>query len=155
MLSRYAVDVSILTAALDLKLVQLLRAAMNGGRVTGLGPAATYTGGRPAHGFIDGDRQYAGTIDRPEIPRSADQRDSVHLSSQVCPDRVPHCDRAFEAPILPPPIICEREASSSDVLPPPWKQVPIDIPAPVVLKIKIVKHEVDIINKGSLLDFFC
>lgn len=144
---------------MDLNLVRLLRSAMNGGRIGPLGPASDYNGGQPIHRFVDADAdRNASRLNINLASRSEPIREPRELAGEftsINPAVIPACDRSFETSALPSPIIPTKSQSLSDIFPPPWKQLPIDTPPAVIHKIKVIKVEVDIINKGSLLDFFC
>lgn len=144
---------------MDLNLVRLLRAAMNGGSISPLGPASNYNGGQPIHRFVDANADRNASrlnvnISAPPEP-IREPRELVGEFTTITPAVVPPCDPGFETSVLPSPIISTKSEALSDIFPPPWKQVPLDTPPPVIHKIKVIKVEVDIINKGSLLDFFC
>lgn len=126
-------------AAMDLKLVQLLRGAMNAGGPgsRGLIHPTPRINPRPVH--------------HPD-PR-IEPRKTITPTPRFEPRPVHHPEPRFEAyqciaPEPPPPSPCSK------VLPPPWKQPIIDQPPEPRPIIKKVEFAPDIVSKGSLIDFF-
>jgi hypothetical protein len=144
-------NVALLVAALDLKLVQLIRDAI---RVTdiagakyhdgaGLGPAATFEPRR----HLTPEPEY--------LPRR-----HIEPAPTFEPRKsIATCPPCHPAPaITPPPPPCECPPASSHpkstFLLPPWKQLPWQNPPQPALKVKVIKLMPDIVRKGSLVDFF-
>ena len=144
---------SLLVASLDLKLVQLLRAAMNGDKpVSGLGPAPNNV-----------ERRFH-IHPEPTIER----RFHIHPEPRIEPREVIRLPDRFESTgpgcdddvvLVPVPVECYKPCKRA-VIEPPWKVLPWeDRPGscearPVGPKIKIVVQPPDIAHKGSLIDFF-
>jgi len=131
-------SVNLLLAAMDLKLVQLLRGAMNaGGGARGIVHPTPRIEPRPVH--------------HPD-PR-IEPRKTITPTPRFELRRVHRPEPKFEsyqslAPEQP------KGSPCSKVLPPPWKQplttLPVE-PRPVVKKVEFAP---DIVSKGSLIDFF-
>jgi hypothetical protein len=135
-------NVNLLLAAMDLKLVQMLRAAMNAGSAGG-GVHATI---HPAP------RIEPRPVHHPD-PR-IEPRKVIEPAPRFEPRKVhrpePRCE--------PPP--CDSRPNTytgrraMGVLPPPWK-MPLAATAPEPRPvIKRIVHKVDTVHKGSLIDFF-
>lgn len=145
-------NAALVVAALDLKLVQDLRGAMRAadiasGRpqpVSPLGPAPT-----PPPDRFDREPAFAlRPVYHPE-PRY-EPRPVIHPTPRIefqPPIKVP-----AEVEVLPP--VCSSKAEVECPLAPPWRQPIWETPTAVPPKVKIVLHRTDIINKGSLIDFF-
>ena len=147
-------NAALLVAALDLDLVQLLRGAMRtadiaSGRpqaVSELGPAPT-----PLR-------------DRFEREPVFEQRRVIHPEPRFAPRQIIHPQKQFLPPLKvqpeavePPTCSCCCIVTKPEVespLAPPWRQPIWATPIPPTPKVKIVKIRPDIINKGSLIDFF-
>jgi hypothetical protein len=151
-------NAALLVAALDLDLVQLLRSAMRAadiasGRtepISALGPAPTPPPDR---------------FDREPVfqPRRV-----YHPEPRFAPREVIGIDSPKELAASPAktelkaqPVEAETSCCSVTIKPemesplaPPWRQPVWANPIPPALKVKIVKIRPDIINKGSLIDFF-
>jgi len=140
--------VDLLVAALDLKLVQLVRQAMRAA-----------------------DQHRGGSLPLGPAP-SPEPRPRIHPEAQFDPRRVIHPTPRFEPrPVIHPEprfeqerLACDRRADTREVvvhtspaelpLQPPWKTIPWENPAPPAPKIKVARPHPDIIHKGLLLDFF-
>jgi hypothetical protein len=138
------IHVNLITAAMDLKLIRLLRGAMQ--------PKLPHAPG--AHG-VPGPA--------PTLPG----RPTHQASPALLPPTV-----VQPPPLLrPPPIIFFRPifkeiplecatpphagpTSHTMPLQPPWKSLPWKSPLPPPPLIKVVQHRPDIISKGSLIDFY-
>ena len=142
-----AADVGLIVAALDLKLVRLVRGAMapnpNGKPVAFIGPAPTN----------------ARFLPRPVVhptPRF-EPRPVIHPTPRFEPRLVIHPRPRVEP--LPcacePPHEPEMPARSKSPIEPPWKVLPWEQPpgqpAP---KVKLAIYRPDVVSKGSLIDFF-
>ena len=131
--------VNLLLAAMDLKLVQLLRGAMNagGGGPGGLVGPTPRINPRPVHD------------PNPRI----EPRKTITPTPHFEPRPVHRPEPKFESyqciPPEPPPT-----CPSSKILPPPWKQPITDLPPEPRPVIKKVEFAPDIVSKGSLIDFF-
>src|SRR5690554_5084706 len=124
---------SLLLASMDLKLVQLLRSAMNNGGAAGpggVGPVPTIQP-RPVH--------------TPE-PRIEPRR-VIDPTPHFAPRKVHHPEPRFEAPECPPPAPDPGPRCTRPVLPPPWKTVPLEQPVEPRPVIKQVRYQVDIVHK--------
>lgn len=147
---------ALIVASLDLKLVRLLRAAMNGdggGAVSGLGPAPTVIERRfrvePEPHILPRRRiEPEPRIEPRQVIRPADRYEPG--ACDPCVPRVLPPLECYAPP--PPPPACKRH-----VIEPPWKVLPWE-QAPeyprVERKIKVVIKPPDIVHKGSLIDFF-
>jgi len=140
--------ISLLVAALDLKMVQLIRGAIRaadeasgkGEAVSGLGPAP--------------DRIEQRRVFHPE-PR-IEPRLVYHPTPRIEPREIIHpTPRVVE----PPPVYCcppcepkPRDHKSPFV--PPWKVMPWENPPQPLLKVKVIKLKPDIVRMGSLIDCF-
>jgi hypothetical protein len=139
-------NVAALTAALDLKLVRLLRGAMNttdAGRAHPLGPAPNPP---PQLRRVDPEPVF-------------EPRPHIHPTPYFEPRLVHRPAPSFRtpAPLPPPPREpppCEP-CGKKHLIQPPWAvlawETPIQPEQPV--KVHIVRP--DTISKGSLIDFFC
>lgn len=126
-------------AAMDLKLVQLLRGAMAGG---GSGPRGL-VGPTP--------RIEPRPVHHPD-PR-IEPRKTITPTPHFEPRPVHRPEPRFESYqcIAPQPA---APAPSSKVLPPPWKLPIEETPPEPRLMIKKVEFAPDIVSKGSLIDMF-
>jgi hypothetical protein len=135
--------VELLVAALDLKLVQLIRDAMRVADIAGarelgvLEPAATFEPRRHFH-------------PEPVI----EPRRHFHPTPYFEPREHIHP----RAVVVPPPVIvlpCEPPAKHHEpVFQPPWKVMPWENPPQPAVKVKVIKLKPDIVRTGSLLDCF-
>lgn len=136
-------NISLLTAALDLKLIQMLRQAMQpmnqgpGGMPFSLTPAAIYEPRQRLH----------------PTPRIEPRR-VYHPTPRIEPRLVFHpAPRQTPCPPPAPPPTSGHKPFSP--IPPVWKQLPpVHHDRPAGPKIKVVHRPPDIIHKGSLIDFF-
>jgi len=139
-------SISAIVATLDLQLVRMLRAAMadDGQRVTALGPA-------PNNANIEPRKRI-----EPE-PRF-EPRPVVHPTPRFEPRPVYHPTARY-VPTVPDAPLCEASPTDPDPgryrIQPPWKVRPWEGPVPMKLEVKVVVVRPDIVNKGSLIDFFC
>jgi hypothetical protein len=140
---------SLIVAAADLHVVQLIRGAMRAadaasGRpeaVSGLGPAPTFR------------RIAAREVLHPE-PRIEPRR-VIHPEPRFEPRPVLHPAPTIQPSIAPPPEDCSGPAHSGCLLlPPPWRMPVWNIPIEPKPAIKTVVHRTDVHHKGSLLDLF-
>ena len=134
--------VELLVAALDLKLVQLLRDAI---RTTDLS-------GARENGNL-----------APEV--RIEQRRHIHPEPLIEPRRHIHPEPRYEPrPVIhptprvePSPPVClpaeVRRAHKSGLVP-PWKVLPWENPPQPSQKVKVIKIKPDIVRKGSLIDCF-
>lgn len=138
-------SVSAIVATLDLKLVRMLRAAMadDGAK------AATTLGPRPTD--IEPRKRFD---PEPEI----EPRRRIEPTPRFEPRPVYHPTARYvpNEPALP---VCETSPSDPDPgrcrIQPPWKVRPWEAPVPMKAEVKVVVVRPDIVNKGSLIDFFC
>lgn len=150
-------NAALLVAALDLNLVQLLRGAMRAadiasGRrepVSALGPAPTPPPDRFEREPVFQNRR----VVHPEPKFAA--RTVAHVASAKQLPAPAKLAIETHAPEIEPcccSITIKPEVESP--LAPPWRQPIWATPIPPTSKVKIVKIRPDIINKGSLIDFF-
>jgi hypothetical protein len=140
-------NIELLLAVMDLKLVQMLRAAMQPMNAGCCGKPATELGPRPD--CIE--RRFRYTPE-PVI----EPRDHFHPTPKIEPRQVirprPRVELA-PAPILIPPCP-EAPHKPKCGMVPPWKVLPWENPPQPALKIKVIKTRPDIVRKGSLIDCF-
>ena len=139
-------SVSAIVATLDLKLVQMLRAAMADHGTK----AATALGPRP------NDVEPRKRFDpEPEI----EPRQRIQPTPRIEPRRVYHPTPRYVANAEPPPPVCDASPSEPDPgrckIQPPWKVRPWETPVPMKSEVKVIVVRPDIVNKGSLIDLFC
>ena len=137
-------NIAAVVAALDLKLVRLLRSAMNAtpsGRAHPLGPAPT----RPPRQF-DPDPLF-------------EPRPHVHPTPRFEPRPVHRPEPSFRAPAPLPPPTCEpppcEPCPKRYRIEPPWAVMAWETPIPPKHPVKVHIIRPDTISKGSLIDFFC
>lgn len=147
-------NIAAVVAALDLKLVRLLRDAMNntpgGAAPAGLvGPAATFEGRRTAG---------------PE-PRIA-PRPVVHPTPRFEPRPVIHPEPRVDSPVYPCVVVEVRVDPPESKCPiePPWRLLPWESAAAPAQaeslaqpahRVKPRIRQPDIVGKGVLIDLFC
>jgi len=138
-------NIALVVAALDLKLVKLLRDAIRttdlaGAKQNGaIGPAPEILPRRHIH---------------PEPVYEA--RPHVHPTPKYEARPVIHPPPRVEvAPpiVIPPTPQCESHCHKSPFVP-PWKVMPWQNPPQPALKVKVLKLKPDIVRKGLLLDCF-
>jgi hypothetical protein len=138
--------ISAIVATLDLKLVRLIRAAMQDDRkhaVTPLGPAPQDILPRK----------------RIEPEPRIEPRQHIHPTPYFEPRPVYHPTPRYgprECPCVPPP--CDplpKDDTGRCRIQPPWKVRPWEAPMPMKREVKVVVVRPDIVSKGSLIDFFC
>ena len=149
-------NAALLVAALDLNLVQLLRGAMRAadiasGRtepVSALGPAPTPPPDRFDREPVFQPRKVYHPEPKVE-PRQLISIDAV--KRQSAPAKI----EVKSEPLETQPCCCDTiKPEVESPLAPPWRQPIWATPVPPTPKVKIVKIRPDIINKGSLIDFF-
>lgn len=136
-------NISLLTATLDLKLIQMLRQAMQPvnqgcGRLPFAStPAAVYQPRQHLH------------------PTPAIQpRQVIHPTPRIAMRKVIQPSPQLN-PGNPPPALQPTSGKPFSPIPPVWKKLPPVHHNPVAApKIKVVHRPPDIIHKGSLIDFF-
>jgi hypothetical protein len=74
-----------------------------------------------------------------------DRRDTIHIQPRVVDDLPP----PPKAPLEP-----EMPSRLKSPIQPPWKILPWKTPVPPQPQIKVIQRRPDIVNKGSLIDFF-
>jgi hypothetical protein len=140
-----ASQINLVTASLDLQLVQLLRSAMN----PGTGPAGSGNGITPQPTIHPRHRHDPQPVIEP--------RKHIVPEPHFEPRRVHHPEPAFapRTDTSAPPLT-DAKAECAAFLQPPWKTLPWRDPLPPseLPKIKVVMHRPDTIHKGSLIDFF-
>ena len=140
--------IDLLVAALDLKLVRLLRdairttaeAAGRGQSVSGLGPAPNNFLGRR----------------RIEPTPVIEPRKRIEPTPRIEPRTVIHLTPRV---VEPPPLVCppaepEKCRIGKSGLVPPWKVLPWERPVEPAIIVKVIKRNPDIVRKGSLIDCF-
>lgn len=147
-------NVSLIVATLDLKVVKDIRGAIRSADIaSGKGQPAAFIGPAPT----------------PPPPLGADQeariepRLVIHPDPLIEPPLVFHEAPRFEAsaPVhVPVPIEVEptpapsHSSSQKSPIQPPWAVMPWQTPVQIPPKVKVTIIRPDIINKGSLIDFF-
>jgi hypothetical protein len=144
-------NVALLVAALDLKLVQLIRDAI---RVTDLAGATERGGSIGPEPTIEPRRHYEPT---PVFePRQHIHPAPIYERPRVIARGVaPAC--RVEPPVTPgEPAVCPMECAppAPPFMQPPWKTLPWENSAQPAVKVKVVKIKPDIVRKGSLVDLF-
>jgi hypothetical protein len=140
-----SVNVSLIVATLDLKLVQLVVGAMRTADIASarergpLAPAAIYERRRVIHPEPRYERR---RVIHPE-PRREIRR--IEHIDKICPDTVPAC-----AATCPP----EPSHITPSPIQPPWMTLPWKNPPQPGRVIKVVAYRPDTIQKGSMLDCF-
>jgi hypothetical protein len=136
-------------AVSDLKVVQLLRAAMRaadraGSKLGSCGPLQCDDDccNRRCDHFHPEPRYEPRVVYHP-TPRY-EPRPVIHPTPRIGAMQVP----------IPEPVERPHDAGLSGVLPPPWKTPVWKMPIPVAPDVKVYLQRVDVQNKGSLLDFF-
>lgn len=134
-------------AALQLKEVQLLRAAMRaadqqGQSASPLGPIPSPQPRQVIH----------------PTPRY-EPREVIHPTPRYEPRPVIHPTPRYEARALACPCDVPREVIVSKPpcelpIEPPWKKLPWQFPPPPAPQVKLARYHPDIPAKGALLDFF-
>lgn len=149
-MSDLATTASLIVATLDLKVVKLLRAAIRSadlqgqaGRHSAVSPAAT---AEPRH------HRRPDLICEPRrhiCPPVYASRRVCHAAPRIVSESAPRraCDPR-DKPCGP------ESADKSSPIQPPWKTLPWQEPPRVAMKVKVVEYRTDIINKGSLIDYF-
>jgi hypothetical protein len=137
-------NVNLLVAALDLKLVRLIRGAIHkadaeSGRAMSRGPAATYEPRRVVHPET---RYEARRVIRPE-PRF--EARPVERSGKTCPDVIP---------VVATPCAPEPHRAARSPIEPPWKTLPWKNPPERGRVLKVFKYPPDKRGSGSILDCF-
>jgi hypothetical protein len=132
----------VIVAALDLKLVRLLREAMRGAdAAAGKGPLGTA-------------RRVLARRVEPE-PR-IEPRHVIRPEPRFEPRPVVHPEPKLPAAPAPtaPPLEPEKPCKTESPIRPPWKVLPWQTPVQPAPKVKLIIRRPDIVSKGSLLDFF-
>jgi hypothetical protein len=139
-------NVALLLAALDLKLVQLVRGAMR---------AADEAAGKELGALVREPEFQPRQVIHPE-PRY-EPRPVIHPEPRYEPRPVIHpAPRVVE----PPPAVCcppgpeHKPRITPSPFVPPWKVLPWENPPQPLLKVKVIKLKPDIVRKGSLIDCF-
>ena len=139
-----ASNVSLIVAALDLKLVRLLRGAMadnpHGQPVSGLGPAPTNLsfGSRP----------------RVEPEPRFEPRKRIEPTPHFEPRPVIRPEPRVEPPLCEAPHEPEMPSRLKSPIEPPWRVLPWEQPVQPAPKVKLTIVRPDVVSKGSLIDFF-
>jgi hypothetical protein len=138
------VQATLAIAALDLKLVRLLREAIRNADLAGgkVGPLGTVIAPQPGPRFVvdPTPRFEPGPVHHPE-PRF-EPRPVIH--PQPREEAAPVAAPADSRPS------CRREPA----LPAPWRQPVWKTELPPAPKVKVHLHRTDVHNKGSLIDLF-
>lgn len=125
---------------MDLKLVQLLRAAMQPGLAGGAGAA-----------LHSPSRIEPSKLTHANSPANAPRH--IQPAAIFEPRRVHHPEPIF-APPGQIPVTAPASYHGKSALVPPWKTVPVQQLPPLRPVIKPVVYKVDTICKGNLLDIF-
>jgi hypothetical protein len=148
----FDVTASLAIAISDLKVVSLLRDAINSG-LPKTGPLGTIPPG--ANPATPRPRQKFGGGANFDHSASASARPAVHPSPRFEPRPVVHpSPRVVDVPpvcVAPPPAeVPDRPCA----IPPVWKTLPPVEHAPAGAAPKVYVQKVDVISKGTLLDLF-
>ena len=142
--------VDLVVAALDLKVVRLVRDAirtadLSAGGVPGPLGTVVFRNAAARARVIPEPRFEPRVVYHPQ-PRF-EPRQTIHPQATYAP-----------APLIeqPPTVLCEPEQPVRNRCPiqPPWRVLPWEIPAQPAPKVKVVVVRPDIVSKGSLIDFF-
>ncbi|MDB5290173.1 MAG: hypothetical protein JWL69_1414 [Phycisphaerales bacterium] len=153
--SDLATSASLIVATLDLQVVQLLRAAIRTADLTG-------QAGRQSSATVLPTVEHRRHDTFHEVCCECEPRRNICCSPVYKPRRVIHptpriefrhaapryCDPC-DKPGAPEPV-----AATPSPIQPPWKTLPWQEPPRTTIKVKRVEHRTDIINKGSLIDYF-
>ena len=137
--------IELLVAALDLKLVQLLRDAI---RTTEIAGAKTLGVLEPAATFEPRKRIHPTPYFEP--------RPHVHPTPYFEPREHIFPRAVVEPPpVVLPPCGCETPRQAKPIVfQPPWRMMPWENPPQPSVKVKVIKLKPDIVRTGSLLDCF-
>jgi hypothetical protein len=143
-------NVALLVAALDLKVVQLLRDAIRTtAAAAGEGQSATPLG--PAPSDVQPRRRY-------EPEPYIEPRKRIEPTPYIEPrERITPQPRVELAPVDYCCGPCEpapRREAKPVVFQPPWRSMPVENSAQPATKVKVIKIRPDIVRKGSLIDCF-
>ncbi len=141
-------NVSLLVAAFDLKVVQLLRQAIRtadissgkGQPVAGLGPAPSTATTEPRLHF--------------HPTPYYEPRPHLHPTPFYEPRPILHCRPIEECPCVPIPTDPIKSNITKSPIEPPWKVLPWQNPLPLRPKLKVVIKRPDVVSKGVLFDAF-
>ena len=135
--------IELVLAALDLKLVTLLRDAIRTTEIAGAKENGPLT---PQVDILDREHVHPTPYYEP--------RPHIHPTPKYEARPVIHPQPRVEpAPVIPcPPEPCPCPPKSPFV--PPWKVLPWENPPQPALKVKVIKLKPDIVRTGSLLDCF-
>lgn len=142
----FETQAQLIVAAADLKLVRLLRQAMNPaatGPVAGIGPAPTAV----CRGVVE-------PRIRIEPEPRIEPRQVHHPDPRIEPRPVIHPAPRVVDPPRAAPLEPEQPSRLSCPIQPPWKVRVWDMPLPPTPRIKLVVQQPDIVSKGSLIDLF-
>lgn len=136
---------SLVVATSELKLVELIRDAI---RTADLSSAKA--AGAPANECPPC------PCDRFESEPVFEPRLHFRSTPVYKPPQIFHAAPRYEpAPPCPaPPPCCEHHKAIPNYIQPPWAILPWQNPPQLPAHIKVVVHRPDIVNKGSLIDFF-
>lgn len=143
-------QVNLIVAALDLRLVQLIRGAMAAAdAASGKGlPGALGIGPSPDR-FEFSPRQHV----QPEPVIEPRQR--LHPTPLIEPRPVFHPTVRVESQVVAAPAEPEKPRIAPSPIQPPWKTLPWkNCPPPPIQKIKMALRPVDVGKKGSVFDVF-
>ncbi len=136
---------SLIVAAMDLKLVRLLRDAMRSADAAagpiGMACGGTSPGVAPRRRIEPEARIEPRRVITPE-PR-IEPRQTIRVESRV-----------VEVAPAPVPLEPEHPCRTHSPIQPPWKVRLWETPVPPAPKIKVVIQRPDIVSKGSLIDLF-
>jgi hypothetical protein len=152
---------ALIVAAMQLDLVQLLRAAMNGG----VDPGGPHVG--PIGGIgTGGGEACCGPCGPCDTFEKACSRPVLCPEPRYLPRPVIR-PTPYYAPVPWPTRLnpgmpkswgnqeCAEAPSIEQAPQPPWKVLPWQEPAKIPPKIKVVIQQPDILRRGTLIDFFC
>jgi hypothetical protein len=144
---------SLIVAAADLKLVQLLRAAMNTGGNGCCGKSAHPLGPDPNCNLIE--RRFRIEPEPEILPRKRIEPQPRIEPRQVIRPVDRFEPRECDLMAVPVPVECYSPGKKCPIEP-PWRVLPWEHPLSIRVeaKVKVVVRPPDIVNKGTLIDFF-
>ncbi len=143
---------SLIIAASGLKVVSLLRDAINSG-LPKTGPLGTIPPGANPHT----PRPHPRFDDSPQGNPKIASREVIHPSPRFEPRPVVHPEPKIER--IPDQYVSSVEPAASDSkstnpIQPPWKTLPWPKIETVIIEPKVYQQNTDVIHKGTLLDLF-
>ena len=135
---------SLVVAALDLKLVQLLRQAIR-------------TADQSSGAARVGEAHFSGPGTSLHAAPHIEPRQRIHPTPRFEPRPVIHPTPRVDltiSQISPPASDPLSPPKRNNSIEPPWKTVVWQIPTPPPAQVKVIIHRTDVAHKGSLIDLF-